>query len=152
MPEHQKHNSDATNQLHDRIQTDYRKGTCLFEGKDYFTIYDFVKAYEHFNDPEWDGDPEEPEPVQPKPPGGDSPPGPDDGPDEPVEPKKKIKVKLADGKERQIQYMMATSFYDSDGPISSEEFIHKLFGDLLSILKRKMNSLKSGPAKPGKHY
>jgi type I restriction enzyme R subunit len=28
------------------------RGTRLFDGKDYFTIYDFVKAYEHFNDPE----------------------------------------------------------------------------------------------------
>jgi type I restriction enzyme, R subunit len=36
------------------------RGTRLFEGKDYFTIYDFVKAYEHFNDPEWDGEPQEP--------------------------------------------------------------------------------------------
>ncbi|WP_199325158.1 DEAD/DEAH box helicase family protein [Phormidium sp. FACHB-1136] len=31
------------------------RGTRPFDGKDYFTIYDFVKAYEHFNDPEWDG-------------------------------------------------------------------------------------------------
>ncbi|OYX79751.1 MAG: restriction endonuclease subunit R, partial [Bradyrhizobium sp. 35-63-5] len=30
------------------------RGTRLFDGKDYFTIYDFVKAYEHFNDPDWD--------------------------------------------------------------------------------------------------
>ena len=36
------------------------RGTRLFDGKDYFTIYDFVKAYEHFNDPEWDGEPQEP--------------------------------------------------------------------------------------------
>ena len=41
------------------------RGTRLFDGKDYFTIYDFVKAYEHFNDPEWDGEPLEP--VVPKP-------------------------------------------------------------------------------------
>ena len=27
-------------------------GTRLFDGKNYFTIYDFVKAYELFNDPE----------------------------------------------------------------------------------------------------
>ena len=39
------------------------RGTRLFDGKDYFTIYDFVKAYEHFNDPEWDGEPVEPVPV-----------------------------------------------------------------------------------------
>ena len=37
------------------------RGTRLFDGKDYFTIYDFVKAYEHFNDPEWDGEPMEPD-------------------------------------------------------------------------------------------
>jgi type I restriction enzyme R subunit len=36
------------------------RGTRLFDGKDYFTIHDFVKAYEHFNDPEWDGEPLEP--------------------------------------------------------------------------------------------
>src|SRR5690606_1890993 len=40
------------------------RGTRLFEGKDYFTIYDFVKAYEHFNDPEWDGEPIEPDPCR----------------------------------------------------------------------------------------
>jgi type I restriction enzyme R subunit len=37
------------------------RGTRLFDGKDYFTIYDFVKAYLHFNDPEWDGEPLAPE-------------------------------------------------------------------------------------------
>ena len=41
------------------------RGTRLFDGKDYFTILDFVKAYEHFNDPEWDGEPLEPEPRLP---------------------------------------------------------------------------------------
>jgi len=40
------------------------RGTRLFDDKDYFTIYDFVKAYEHFNDPEWDGEPMEPEPCK----------------------------------------------------------------------------------------
>ena len=41
------------------------RGTRTFDGKDYFTIYDFVKAYAHFNDPEWDGDPLPPEPDDP---------------------------------------------------------------------------------------
>jgi type I restriction enzyme, R subunit len=40
------------------------RGTRLYDGKDYFTIYDFVKAYLHFSDPEWDGEPLEPEPCQ----------------------------------------------------------------------------------------
>ena len=39
------------------------RGTRLYDGKDYFTIYDFVKAHHHFNDPEWDGEPAEPEPI-----------------------------------------------------------------------------------------
>jgi type I restriction enzyme R subunit len=33
------------------------RGTRLYEGKDYFTIYDFVKAHHNFADPEWDGEP-----------------------------------------------------------------------------------------------
>ena len=37
------------------------RGTRLYDGKDYFTIYDFVKAHHHFSDPEWDGEPIEPE-------------------------------------------------------------------------------------------
>ena len=47
------------------------RGTRLFDGKDYFTIYDFVKAYEHFNDPEWDGEPLEPEAATQRPKRGD---------------------------------------------------------------------------------
>ena len=42
------------------------RGTRLYDGKDYFTILDFVKAHHHFNDPEWDGEPIEPEPRGPR--------------------------------------------------------------------------------------
>lgn len=48
------------------------RGTRLFDGKHYFTIYDFVDAYKHFADSEWDGEPidnttEKPEgPEKPK--------------------------------------------------------------------------------------
>ena len=48
------------------------RGTRLYDGKDYFTIYDFVKAHHLFSDPEWDGEPEDPvapEPPRPLPPG-----------------------------------------------------------------------------------
>jgi type I restriction enzyme R subunit len=118
------------------------RGTRLFDGKDYFTIYDFVKAYEHFNDPEWDGEPAEPVPVTPKggddgePPGdGDEGEGPEDGGDQPP-PRKKIKVKLADGKERTIQHMMATTFWSPDGkPMSATQFIERLFGELPELFK-----------------
>ncbi len=114
------------------------RGTRLYDGKDYFTIYDFVKAHHHFNDPEWDGEPvppDEPEPCSqcgkipcecPKPPWpicGKSP----------CQCKKKgqIKVKLADGKERTIQHMMATTFWHPDGtPMSAQQFMEVLFGKL----------------------
>ena len=32
-------------------------GTRTFECKNYFTIYDFVKTHERFEDDDWDGDP-----------------------------------------------------------------------------------------------
>lgn len=131
------------------------RGTRLFEGKDYFTIYDFVKAYEHFNDPEWDGDPEAPDPCIRC--GNEpctclvSPPSvckvcnntPCECVKEPFScPRceetpcicKKVvvtKVKLADGKERNIQHMSATTFWSPDGkPISASQFIKGLFGEL----------------------
>ncbi|MGC2225280.1 MAG: type I restriction-modification enzyme R subunit C-terminal domain-containing protein [Methylocella sp.] len=121
------------------------RGTRLFDGKDYFTIYDFVKAYEHFNDPEWDGEPVEP--VPPRPGGGDegespTPTGEDEGDGQPEggeeEPaaRQRVKIKLADGKERTIQHMMATTFWSVDGrPMSAAEFITRLFGDLPELFK-----------------
>ncbi|MCP3969836.1 MAG: hypothetical protein GY717_05885 [Rhodobacteraceae bacterium] len=53
------------------------RGTRTFEGKDFFTVFDFVKAYEHFNDPEWDG-----EPLPPDEPGPKRPPVVGPGPDD----------------------------------------------------------------------
>jgi type I restriction enzyme, R subunit len=105
------------------------RGTRLYDGKDYFTIYDFVKAHHHFNDPEWDGEPIEPEPrPTPPPPGPPGPPGP--GP-EPGPRRQKIKVKLADGKARTIQHMMCTTFWHPDGtPMSAQQFMEMLFGKL----------------------
>lgn len=139
------------------------RGTRLFDGKDYFTIYDFVRAYEHFNDPEWDGEPVEPEPcrrcgnvpctcvVQPPtvceqcgqrpcvcivvPP----PVCPECGKNPCVCKRKvKVKVKLADGKERLLQHMTATTFWGPDGkPISAAQFIAGLFGELPKLFKNE---------------
>jgi type I restriction enzyme R subunit len=45
--------------------------------------------------------------------------------------KKKAKVKLADGKARNIQHMMATTFWHPDGtPMSAQQFMEMLFGKL----------------------
>lgn len=107
------------------------RGTRLFDGKEYFTIYDFVDAYHHFADPEWDGDPigetETEEPKILKEPGETK--EPPITPEPPEEPKKRLKIKLRDGKEREIQHMISTSFWGADGkPISIEEFMNNLFG------------------------
>jgi len=110
------------------------RGTRLFEGKDFFTIYDFVDAYRHFSDPEWDGEPLEPEETsvvnEPREPYIPQPRERQEE-DEAGERRQRIKVKLRDGKEREIQHMMATSFWSAEGrPISAEEFLHNLFGEL----------------------
>lgn len=135
------------------------RGTRLFDGKEFFTIYDFVDAYQRFSDPEWDGEPqpEEPcavcgeipcvckkEPPQPCSVCGQSP---CICINEPPPPcyvcgqspcicPKKVKVKLRDGKEREIQHMIATSFWSVDGkPISAQEFLENLFGELPNFFK-----------------
>ena len=118
------------------------RGTRLFDGKDFFTIYDYVDAYHNFFDPEWDGEPIEPEAtgvedpkedyknVEPTDPSGEEPEG--------GERRKKLKIKLRDGKEREIQFMIATSFWSADGkPISVEEFMENLFGKLPELFKNE---------------
>ena len=92
-----------------------------------------MKAYEHFNDPEWDG-----EPLPPDGPGGyrkakktgeedpgDDPPGVSEPP-----PPERIVVKLADGRERSIRYLSATTYWHDGRQITAQEFMQQLFGDL----------------------
>jgi type I restriction enzyme R subunit len=147
------------------------RGTRLYDGKDYFTIHDFVKAHIHFSDPEWDGEPAEPEvcdkcgsnPCQ-----CENPPPkacetcgkrPCECPKEicPVcgriqcicEKRKKTKVKLADGKERSIQHMMSTTFWHPDGtPMSSQQFLEQLFGRLPEFFasEDELRTIWSAPA------
>ncbi len=119
------------------------RGTRLFDGKEYFTIYDFVDAHRHFADPEWDGEPEEPvdKPEKPSKPPVSEPPT-------TYEPRVKVKIKLSDGKEREIQHIASTLFYDADGkPLTAEEFITKLFGKLPEFFKdeEQLRSIWSNP-------
>jgi type I restriction enzyme, R subunit len=122
------------------------RGTRLFDGKNFFTIYDFTDAYKHFSDPEWDGEPIELEGTsEPKPPPYE-PKEPKPPPER--EPKQKIKVKLRNGKEREIQYMISTSFWNADGkPISAQEFLSALFGELPKLFKdeEELRELWSNP-------
>jgi type I restriction enzyme R subunit len=137
------------------------RGTRLYDGKEYFTIYDFVKAHHHFSDPEWDGEPIEPEtcntcgchpcqcvkpPPQPCKICGMQPCICEKTPPEqcptcgqrPCVCKKKAKIKLADGKERTIQHMVATSFWHPDGtPMSAQQFMEALFGKLPEFFKNE---------------
>ncbi len=120
------------------------RGTRVYDGKDYFTIIDFVKAYEHFNDPEWDGEPVEVETTTniacPREPGLREPPPPPiiEGEPETPQPPQRIKIKLADGKERSIQSMMATSFWSPDGrPVSAAQFVERLFGQLPEFFRNE---------------
>ncbi len=54
------------------------------------------------------------------------------------EKKRRIKIKLADGKQRTIQHMMATSFWNPDGtPMSAAQFVERLFGDLPDLFKNE---------------
>jgi type I restriction enzyme R subunit len=141
------------------------RGTRLFDGKEFFTIYDFVDAYHHFADPEWDGEPLEPEsetePKQPKPPCKVCNQRHCECEKTEKEPcdicgelfcdcskQKKVKIKLRDGKEREIQSMISTSFWGADGkPISAEQFLNNLFGELPNLFKSEaeLRTLWSSP-------
>ena len=46
----------------------------------------------------------------------------------------KIVVTLADGKERQIQFMASTTYWFEGRPVSSQEFLERLFGDLHDLV------------------
>ena len=125
------------------------RGTRLYDKKDYFTIYDFVKAYKHFSDPDWDGEPVDPPvilgPHKPKnncEKCGKNPCECDVTPKEPCEvcgyvecrcekPKKIVEVKLSDGNVRQINSATTTTFWSAEGkPITAKEFLEKLFGKI----------------------
>ncbi|NOQ35290.1 MAG: DEAD/DEAH box helicase [Methylococcaceae bacterium] len=131
------------------------RGTRLFEGKDYFTIYDFVKASELFRDDDWDGEPLEADAckrcaqtpcVCVKEPQacyecqlipceceaeacaecGELPCI--------CEKPAMLKLKLADGKARNIRHLSAVSFWSPDGqPISATQFIENLYGELPAL-------------------
>jgi type I restriction enzyme R subunit len=132
------------------------RGTRLYDGKDYFTIYDFVRAYVHFTDPEWDGEPLQPEPCakcgsypcecarEAQRPCATCATRPCVCPKRPCETcgeqpcvcRRKATIKLADGKDRAIQHMVSTHFWHPDGtPMSAQQFMESLFGKLPEFFK-----------------
>jgi type I restriction enzyme R subunit len=118
------------------------RGTRLYDGKDTFTILDFVKAHHHFSDPEWDGEPLEPErpehripPEQPQAADPGEPGEPEPAADDPAR-RARVRIRLGDGKERSLQHMLVTSFWHPDGkPMSSQQFIELLYGQLPEFVR-----------------
>lgn len=133
------------------------RGTRMYDGKDYFTIYDFVKAHYNFADPEWDGEPLEPEtcakcgvnPCACEKGGGGTPgtcnvcdttpctcekPEPEPCPDcgqRPCACEKKVVINLSDGKARSIKHIASALYWSPEGtPITAKEFLERLFGEL----------------------
>lgn len=115
------------------------RGTRLCDGKEYFTVYDFVNASKNFEDPEWDGPIEYVgKPNKNKPKGRQSPEGDNDGntTNEPIEQKEPVQIKLGGGRSVEITDR-GTSFYDnaSGKPISAKEFIERLIGNAPNFFK-----------------
>jgi len=134
------------------------RGTRVYDGKYYFTVYDFVKAHHNFADPEWDGEPLPSEVCKEcgKTPcdcegGGDG-----TGEKEPCavceqkpcicekpEPEpcdvchaapcvcEKLEIKLSDGRARQIKHISSAMYWSAEGkPITAKEFVERMFEDL----------------------
>lgn len=132
------------------------RGTRIYDGKYYFTIWDFVGAFNKYNQPDWDGPP-----ICPK--CGNNPctcakPGDGGGGHEPKEcpvchqnpcvcppkvcpvchqdpcicpPKEQLEIKLSDGHVRRIRFVNDVMFWGADGkPISTQKFIEEMFGRL----------------------
>lgn len=114
------------------------RGTRLYDGKEYFTVYDFVNASKNFEDPEWDGPieyvgkPRKPRPA-PKPP--ISPKGGDDGGDGNEE-KEPIQIKLGGGRSVEITDK-GTTFFDivTGKPMPAKDFVERLIGNAPNFFK-----------------
>lgn len=124
------------------------RGTRLYDNKDYFTIVDFYGNDAKFEDPAWDGEPQEVEKkeveinadveyvapevtVDPASLANEPDPDYDGSPMEEAEQKReKAVVRFADGKSREIKYTVDTKFYMDGKPVSPEEFLQRMFGEL----------------------
>ena len=126
------------------------RGTRIFEGKYYFSIWDFVGASKIYADPGWDGPAVCPKCCNNPCTCGHKPrryiidpPEPTPGVGEPNEcpvchqdpcvcpPKEKLEIKLSDGRARRIKFVNDVMFWGADGrPVSTQKFIEEMFGRL----------------------
>ena len=111
------------------------RGTRVFEGKDFFTIMDFVGATNLFYDPKWDGDDvsddTEPKPKKPKDKNGDDT---DDGDDtdEPTDETPKNEKVTIDIRGKKLKVIdIETTYVGDDGiPLKTDEYLKLLVGVL----------------------
>ncbi|MFY9104426.1 DEAD/DEAH box helicase family protein [Aliarcobacter cryaerophilus] len=112
------------------------RGTRVFEGKDFFTIIDFVGATNLFYDDRWDGVAEpidEPKPPKPKP--IDSGSGEDDTTvrggeiEQPIPPKEKVTIDIK-GKKLKVINIETTYVGDDGRPLKTDEYLELLIGIL----------------------
>ena len=122
------------------------RGTRVYEGKYYFTIFDFVRAYENYAKPDWDGDPvcpkcknnpctctkkSRPYPTFEEEDGSSRKVEEEFGGYEPTPKKEPLEIILSDKKKRNIKFANEVMFYGKDGrPISAQQFISEMFGDM----------------------
>lgn len=116
------------------------RGTRVYDGKDFFTIIDFVGATDLFYDEKWDGIPEdeieEDEFTQT---GQGKPPKPKPKPDGANEPEpdynKKVVIELSNGRTLKVTDV-ETRYVDAEGkPLTARQFLEKLIGDLPAFYK-----------------
>jgi len=116
------------------------RGTRVFEGKDFFTIMDFVGATNLFYDKDWDGEPEgieestEETEEKSKREYSKTPEIPVVKElDEELKTKEKLIVELSNGRQLRVTDI-ETRYIDENGkPLSSREFLEKLIGELPAI-------------------
>lgn len=103
------------------------RGTRIYEGKYFFTIYDFEGASNHYKDPEWDGDAIEVEDDTVTPGGGGGGGGGNTNED-------LIQIKLSDGYERNILMKDEVVYNAHNKPVTFDEFIETLFDESIPDL------------------
>ncbi|MEW4925759.1 EcoAI/FtnUII family type I restriction enzme subunit R [Algibacter sp. 2305UL17-15] len=110
------------------------RGTRVFDGKDFFTIIDFVGATNLFYDAAWDGEPEEAvgegSSGSPKP-----KPRPVKEPGEPYERKEKLIISLSNGRQLRVTDVDTRYIDENEKPLTAREFLEKLIGELPAIYK-----------------
>ena len=124
------------------------RGTRIYDGKYFFTIWDFVQAFKKYSQPDWDGEPvcpkcgNNPCTCEKKPRGGEKPGGTTGGGTPKVcpvchqdpcvcEPKEQLEIRLSDGRTRRIKFVNDVMFWGNDGkPVSTQTFIEEMFGKL----------------------